>query len=84
MKPSPIPRPLADLLRLPWPPPWRARGHRRAAGRIPANMAAAMERGEALAWSHSELAGQLWEHGARATRAVELARKTVDASPPPR
>jgi hypothetical protein len=41
-------------------------------------MAEAMARGEALAWSHSELAGQLWEHGARASRAVDLAKKTVD------
>lgn len=53
------------------------RGARRAGAMIPRNMAAAIAASEEKAWSHSELAGVLWEHGFRASIACQLA-ETAD------
>ena len=49
------------------------RGQRIAGTIVPANMLDNMQRDEARAWSHSDLAGLLWENGFRASRAIELA-----------
>lgn len=49
------------------------RGQRLASTIIPANMLAPMQASEARAWSHSPLAGALWEIGFRASRAIALA-----------
>ena len=48
------------------------RGTRRAS--MPANMARKAAADEARAWDHSDLAGILWEHGIRSTRAITWAR----------
>lgn len=56
------------------------RGSRRASSAIPANMLAAFIASEARAWSHSPLAGALWEAGLRASRAIELAE--IEERPP--
>jgi hypothetical protein len=48
------------------------RGLRISSTTIPANMLANMLASEARAWSHSPLAGALWEIGFRASRAISL------------
>lgn len=51
------------------------RGTRAAGPNIPPNMRARLQAAEARAWSHSTLAGQLWESGIRASLAIRLASK---------
>ena len=62
--PLPIARALAAAL---------PRGTRAAGPNIPPNMRARLREAEARAWSHSTLAGYLWENGERASRAIALA-----------
>lgn len=50
-----------------------SRGARRGWQEIPPNMLPRYLESEARAWSHSPLAGALWEIGFRASRAIALA-----------
>ena len=65
---TPHPPPIARALAAALP-----RGTRAAGPNIPPNMRARLREAEARAWSHSTLAGHLWESGERATRAIALA-----------
>jgi hypothetical protein len=64
------------------------RGHRRRLITIPPNMAARYTAGESAAWSHSPLAGALWEAGTRSARAIRLSQNAsnqmFDGAPYPR
>ena len=52
-----------------------ARGSRRAASTVPANMQEHFIARENAAWNHSPLAGALWELGLRSARAIALSDK---------
>lgn len=67
---TPTPLPLARALAAPLP-----RGTRASGANIPPNMRARLSAAEAIAWSHSDLAGALWESGHRAAVAVRIAEK---------
>ncbi len=60
-----------------------ARGSRRARENIPANMLPRFLASEARAWSHSTLAGALWETGVRASLAIRTAEKHLAERAPP-
>jgi hypothetical protein len=51
-----------------------AKGQRIANSIVPGNMDGPMKASEHRAWSFSPLAGVLWEHGLRASRAIAWAR----------
>ena len=64
---------LEALLEIRRNPP--TRGDRRGCTDIPANMLEPYHASEARAWSHSPLAGGLWESGFRASRAIKIAEE---------
>lgn len=67
---KPLPLVISRALAAPYP-----RGHRRSGPAIPPNMKERMAADEARAWSHSSLAGALWEAGIRYGLAAATAEK---------